>query len=101
MSWILGVDTQSKQITADQTDNKIGSWLGTAVIGDIGDILVAANGSVIKITGSPTVVINGVKADVARTADAIKVAVCSAYNEAPAECGEVLDSSAVAAAGNC
>ena len=53
------------------------------------------------VTGSPTVVINGVKANVARTADGIKTAVCSAYNEAPAECDTVLDSSSVAAAGNC
>lgn len=53
------------------------------------------------VTGSPTIKINGVMVNAARNAEAIKTAVCSAYNNAPAECGEVLDSSAAAAAGNC
>ena len=57
----------------------------------------SANG----VQGSPTLIINGVIANVARTADAYKTAVCSAYNTAPAECSQKLDSTAAAAAGNC
>lgn len=54
------------------------------------------------VTGSPTLVINGVKVQVARNAEAFKSAVCSAFNNAPAECeGVVLDSTAAAPAGNC
>lgn len=53
------------------------------------------------VTGSPTITINGVIVNVARNADAIKNAVCSAYNNVPAECEEILDSSASAAAGSC
>lgn len=53
------------------------------------------------VTGSPTLIINGVIANVARTAEAYKAAVCSAYNTAPAECSTTLDSTAAAAAGNC
>jgi len=53
------------------------------------------------VSGSPTLVINGVQVNVARNAESFKAAICSAYNNAPAECGEVLDSSTTAAAGNC
>jgi len=53
------------------------------------------------VTGSPSVVINGVKANVARTADGYKTAICSAFNEAPAECSSTLDATAATAAGNC
>ncbi|MBU1103282.1 MAG: DsbA family protein [Nanoarchaeota archaeon] len=53
------------------------------------------------VQGSPTLLINGVKANVARNAEAFKTAVCSAFNEAPAECSETLSSSAAAQAGNC
>ncbi len=53
------------------------------------------------VSGSPTLIINGVIANVARTAEAYKAAVCSAYNNAPAECSTTLDSTAAASAGNC
>ncbi|MFH0808649.1 MAG: thioredoxin domain-containing protein [archaeon] len=53
------------------------------------------------VTGSPTLIINGVKANVARTAESFKSAICSAFNDAPAECSEVLDSTAATASGNC
>lgn len=53
------------------------------------------------VTGSPTVIINGVKANVARNAESYKDAVCKAFNNAPEECGTVLDSTSVAASGNC
>ena len=44
------------------------------------------------VQGSPTLVINGVQADVGRTADAVKQAICAAFNNAPAECGQTLPS---------
>jgi hypothetical protein len=55
------------------------------------------------VTGSPTIIINGVKANVARNAESIKSAVCETFTDgsAPEECGETLDASAAAAAGNC
>ncbi|MBC8495851.1 hypothetical protein H8D36_06875 [archaeon] len=53
------------------------------------------------VSGSPTLRINGVIVNTARNAEAYKTAICAAYNNAPSECGEVLDSSAAAAAGNC
>ncbi len=42
------------------------------------------------ISGSPTFVINGVQVQVSRNADAIKKAVCSAFNTAPSECSQTL-----------
>ncbi|MGV8151724.1 MAG: hypothetical protein ACP5OG_01460 [Candidatus Nanoarchaeia archaeon] len=53
------------------------------------------------VTGSPTLVINGVKANVARNSEAYKAAVCSAFNSAPDACSTTLDSSQTAASGNC
>ena len=53
------------------------------------------------VTGSPSVVINGVKVNVARNAEALKTAVCNAFNTAPSDCSTTLDSSDAAAAGNC
>ncbi|MEN7982262.1 MAG: thioredoxin domain-containing protein [Nanoarchaeota archaeon] len=67
------------------------------------DLLGEASSSAkeLGVTGSPTLVVNGVKVNVARTSEAYKQAVCEAFSEAPEECSEVLDSSEVAAAGNC
>lgn len=55
------------------------------------------------VSGSPTVIINGVKANVARDAESIKTTVCSAFNSAPDACGEVLSSASgnAPAAGSC
>lgn len=65
-------------------------------------ILEASNyAKELGVTGSPTLVINGVKANVARTAEAYKTAVCSAFNDAPEECSTTLDSSATTTSGNC
>lgn len=53
------------------------------------------------VTGSPTLIINGVKVNTARNADAFKTAVCSGFNAAPESCSTTLDSSSTAAEGNC
>ena len=54
------------------------------------------------VTSSPTLIVNGVKVQVARSAEAFKAAICSAYTNPPAECENVqLDATAAVAAGNC
>jgi hypothetical protein len=53
------------------------------------------------VTGSPTLKINGVSYSGARTADAFKQAICSGYENPPAVCGSVLNSTAAAAQGGC
>jgi hypothetical protein len=49
------------------------------------------------ISGSPTFVINGVTVSVARSADAIKKAVCDAFTAIPSECSQTLSASAATA----
>jgi predicted DsbA family dithiol-disulfide isomerase len=53
------------------------------------------------VQGSPTVTINGVIVNAARSAEAYKAAVCAAFNNVPSACSSTLDSTAAAAAGNC
>lgn len=53
------------------------------------------------VTGSPTLVINGVKANVDRTAEAFKIAVCNAFTDAPELCSTVLDDTGATTSGNC
>ncbi len=43
------------------------------------------------VQGSPTLVINGVQAEVSRTPESVKQAICNAFNVAPAECGTALN----------
>jgi protein-disulfide isomerase len=49
------------------------------------------------VGGSPTFVLNGVTVSVNRAAEAIKQAICSAFNTPPAECDTVLSTEAEAA----
>ncbi|MBT6689776.1 thioredoxin domain-containing protein [archaeon] len=84
----LGIDSSAVMSCVEEK--------GTALI-DADRAQAQANG----VTGSPTILINGVKANVARTAEAIKTAICSAYNEAPEECANALDATEVQAQGNC
>ena len=53
------------------------------------------------ISGSPSLVINDIKASASRTAEAYKEAICSAFNTAPKECETKLDSTSTAASGSC
>lgn len=53
------------------------------------------------VSGSPTLMINGVAINAARNAEAYKAAVCAAFNNAPSECDTALSSSDTAASGNC
>ncbi len=49
------------------------------------------------VQGSPSLVINGVESSAARTPEAIKEAVCAAFNNPPAECEQSLSNSAPSA----
>jgi len=53
------------------------------------------------VSGSPTLMINGVKVNSARTADAYKTSICSAFNTSPSQCSTTLNSTATASSGNC
>jgi hypothetical protein len=54
-----------------------------------------------QINGSPTLVINGMVYDGERTSNGYKEAICSAFNNPPAECNQELTDSGSAAAGMC
>lgn len=47
------------------------------------------------VSGSPTIIINGMKYNGARTADAFQAAICSSFNVAPEACGGVVETVAV------
>lgn len=53
------------------------------------------------ISGSPTLLINGVRYQGDRTAEAYKTAICQAFTEMPEECKTTLDEGTVAAQGTC
>ncbi|OGH93955.1 MAG: hypothetical protein A2538_03775 [Candidatus Magasanikbacteria bacterium RIFOXYD2_FULL_41_14] len=42
------------------------------------------------VQGSPTLIINGVEAQVGRTSEAVKQAICAGFENAPAECSQTL-----------
>jgi protein-disulfide isomerase len=102
---------QSRDIECDETESitlmdsiGIDSSAIMSCVEEKGTTLIDADRAQARengVTGSPTILINGVKANVARTAEAIKTAICSAYNEAPEECANTLDATAAQAQGNC
>jgi hypothetical protein len=49
------------------------------------------------ITGSPTVLINGVDSQLSRNQESVKNAICSAFNEAPSECSQSLSTTSASA----
>ncbi|HMA04952.1 MAG TPA: thioredoxin domain-containing protein, partial [Methanomicrobiales archaeon] len=54
-----------------------------------------------KVTGSPTLIINGQRYSGARTPDAFKQGICSHFTTSPAECSVNLSAQAAAASGSC
>lgn len=102
---------QSRDIDCDKTESiKLMKSLGIdsskvmSCVETKGETLINADAEHAKglgVTGSPTIIINGVKSNVARNADAIKTAICDSFNIAPTECSTALDSSSAAASGNC
>ena len=101
----------TRDIDCDKTESvKLMNSLGInsnsvlSCVGSKGTTLISgasARAKELGVTGSPTLVINGVKSNAGRTADAYKTAVCGAFTNAPEECGTTLSSDAAAAAGNC
>lgn len=68
--------------------NKINSCMNTD-----GDKLYNAelsNSESKGVSGSPTIIINGVEASLSRSPDAVKTAICAAFNGAPSECSQTL-----------
>jgi len=62
----------------------------------------SAKAKEVGVTGSPSLVINDVKANPSsRTAEAFKDSICSAFNDIPQECSTELDSATATASGNC
>jgi glutaredoxin len=53
------------------------------------------------VSGSPTIIINGVVYSGDRTADGYKQGICGAFNTAPAACSQALSTTSSAASGNC
>jgi glutaredoxin len=59
-------------------------------------------GTILGVSGSPTIFIDGEQYGGARTPDAIKQALCAAFDEAPEECSDVLETQASSVpAGSC
>jgi protein-disulfide isomerase len=80
-------DNADKQfgITAKLEDK--GSWLsGQFPIYPVH----SADNTKYGVQGSPTLVINGVQSQAGRTPEAIKTAICNAFNNQPSECGQQL-----------
>lgn len=50
-----------------------------------------------QVAGSPTLVINGQQVDSVRSPEAIKQTICAAFNQAPEECNEILNSQSAGA----
>ncbi|MFA4953064.1 MAG: hypothetical protein WC584_02485 [Candidatus Pacearchaeota archaeon] len=49
------------------------------------------------VSGSPTIIINGVETSLSRSPDAVKTAICAAFNTAPSECSQTLSGSSASA----
>jgi len=54
-----------------------------------------------SVSGSPTLIINGATYNGARTAEAYKQAICSAFNKPPSECTKTLNETTSASTGGC
>lgn len=108
---VYPVCSQSRDIACDKTEStKVMNSVGIdakavfACVDAQGEALIAAassRASALGVSGSPSIVINGVKVNVARDAESMKAAVCSAFNNAPSECGEALSSTTGTTSGSC
>ncbi len=49
------------------------------------------------VSGSPTLLVNGVNAQVSRSPDAVKTSLCTAFNNVPSECSQILSTSQASA----
>jgi len=53
------------------------------------------------VTGSPTLIINGVEYSGSRSSEAYKQAICDAFTTAPSECSQTLSETSSTATGGC
>lgn len=60
-----------------------------------------ADAEAYRVTGSPTLIINGQHYSGSRSSEAFKTAICSAFNTPPAACNQTLSSTASQASGGC
>jgi hypothetical protein len=84
----LGIDS-TKVINCVDTQ-------GTSLFGE-----ASSKAQSLGVSGSPTIMINGVPASVARNAESIKTTVCSAFKDTPSECSQAMSSTASASSGSC
>ena len=80
------------------------SKISTCSTGSEGMTLIKADADLADangVSGSPTLIINGVTYSGGRTADAYKTAICNAFTTAPSECSQNLTTTATAASGSC
>ncbi len=102
----LNADYRNAETAWEECATKAGidvAAIKTCAEGDEGKQLLSTDSKIAeskRVGGSPTIEINGVSYQGARTPNALKTAMCSAFTEAPAECGEEL-SSGTEVAGNC
>jgi protein-disulfide isomerase len=87
---VAGIDNQ-------KIETCVSSGEGVALLGT--DVAIAQK---YKVTGSPTIMINGQKYVGQRTADAYKQGICARFDSPPSECSVNLSAQAVAASsGSC
>lgn len=101
---VYPVCSQSRDVACDKTESvKVMKSVGInsdavmSCVDSQGEDLIAKASdysSELGVQGSPTLIINGVKVNTARNAEAFKEAVCSAFNTEPSECSETLSSTA-------
>lgn len=107
----LAMNTEATYQNADEKWEGVAQDLGldTSVIKkcfeEEGEALMTADkaiGDKLKVSGSPTVFIDGESYSGARTPEAYKQALCAAFEEPPEECNEVLEGATEATAqGQC
>lgn len=98
------IDCDLTESTTLMNSNGIDSDAVLTCVEEKGDTLLAEHYNSAKetgVTGSPTLLINDVKANVARDAESYKGAVCSAYENAPEDCATTLSTTGTTATGSC
>lgn len=90
--------------SAAKNDSIDATKIDTCSKGSDGMTLIKADAdlsSTNSVSGSPTLIINGVTYNGDRTPDAYKTGICNAFTTAPTECSQNLSSTATTASGNC
>jgi hypothetical protein len=115
-SYLMDIDTNCYPLSRDDAgldlcwknaSTKLGfniSKIETCAYGSEGITLLKADEVKTEqnsVSGSPTLIINGARYNGARTPDAFKAAICSAFTTAPAECSQNLSATGGTTSGNC